>query len=135
MSKTNFSQDWGGKIFPDYFETVRLRNDDKFFIGNVHDIMLDAVHLGEAKIVALKPIRLEGIRDNISFPTAGMPAARFCGWLKNTYNDQVQGGVKPSTEFVHLVFQWQNRNYAAHAGYMAKFMQKRLIEYRQALVN
>lgn len=132
---TKFDKIWGGKIFADNFETVRLRDDDKYFVGDVHDIVLDGVSIGQAKIVAVKNIRLEAIRDVLSFSTAGMPAAKFCGWLKTIYNEKVHGGVKPSTEFTQVVYQWQQRNYACQTGYIAKFMEQRLLDWRQALTN
>lgn len=135
MPVTKFASNWGGKIFPDFFQTVRLRDDDKYFLHDVHDITLDGVNMGEAKIVALKTIRLDGIRDHISLPTSGMSAARFVGWLKSNYADAVKGGLKDSTEMVIVIYQWQKRNYAAHAGYMASFMEQRLIDYRQAISN
>jgi hypothetical protein len=135
MPTTKFSSNWGGKIFPDYFQTIRLRDDDKYFLHDVHDITLDGINMGEAKIVAIKTLRLDGIRDTLSLPTSGMNAAKFCGWLKTNYADHIKDGLKPSTEMVHVVYQWQQRNYAAHAGYMASFMEQRLIDYRQAISN
>ncbi len=135
MPQTNFSKSWGGKLIPDYFGTGRLRDDDKYYLGAVHDIILDGVNIGTAKIVAAKTFRLDGVRDVFSFLDANMNAAKFCGMMQTMYKNHLKDGVKPSTEFVHVVYQWQYRNYPVQVDMISAFMERKLQEYREALQN
>lgn len=135
MTTTKFSKSWGGKLFPDYFGTVRLQDEEKYFVGAIHDILLDGVNMGTAKVVATRSFTFIAIRDSLSFLDIGMSAARFSGFLKNEYNGDVNGGVSNHTEFQHITYLWQKRNYHAHAGYIASFMENKLREYQEATAN
>ena len=135
MLTTKFSKSWNGKLFPDFFDTIRLSDTDKYFLGAEHDIVLEGVNMGTAEIMGIRTLPFNAIRDVQSFLSAGLPAAKFCGFLKNTYNGDVNGGVQPDTEFQQITYRWKQRNYPAHQGYIASFMEDKLREYREALGN
>ena len=105
----NFSKNLNGKLLNDNFGTCRLHNSDKYFIGAEHEIILNEVVLGIARIYAVRTFNFKDIRDALSWLDAGMSAAQFAGMLKNMYTKKFTNGMEDTTQFDHIVYHWIKR--------------------------
>ena len=127
---TRFSKIYTGKLFPEYFPTVRMPNPDKYFVGALHDIVVDDVLIGTAKIVAFRSFQFKLIRDPLSLLDGGMYTPQYAAMIKRMYNGKIEGGVKEDTPFIHIVFKWEKRIFKIHVDMMNEYYAKILEQQR-----
>ena len=113
MINTNFSKNWNGKLCNENFGTCRLHNEEKYFVGAEHEIILNKIVLGTAKIYAVRTFPFKSLRDAFSWIDSGMPAAKYGAMLKNMYKNKDGGEVNNDTMFDHIIYHWKSRNYEA----------------------
>ena len=111
MLNTNFSKNWNGKLCNENFGTCRLHNEEKYFVGAEHEIILNKIVLGTAKIYAVRTFPFKSLRDAFSWIDSGMPAAKLGAMLKNMYKNKVGGEVNNDTMFDHIIYHWNTRRY------------------------
>ena len=109
MQQTNFSSNYGGRLFPDTFSDVRDDNTEKFFVGALHEIVLKGKVIGIAEVVTVRRFLFKDIRDVLSFLITGHPSYYLAGILNKFYN---QGKtIEPTQEMLHVVYKWKKRNF------------------------
>lgn len=109
LRNVDFIKNFNGKLCNDIFSTCRIK-DEKYFIGEVHNISLNKQPLGTAKIIAIKEFQLKSIRDDFSLLEAGVSAARLAG-LINVWNEDINTRIDGDTNLVSVLYQWQKRGY------------------------
>lgn len=113
MLEINFSSNQHGKLLLPIFGDVRYHDDDRFQLGNVFEVKLNKASLGYAKVVAVRTFRFVQITDTFSFMNCGRHAAYQAAILKNMYGSKQS--ISNDTPFMHVVFQWTQRNMAVHS--------------------
>lgn len=124
MYRTNFQKNWNNKLFQDNFGTVRLPDAERYFIGSEHEIYLNDVKLGEAKIYAIRNFKFADIRDALAYLDAGMPAAKLAAMLKTMYSKKLESGLQNDTILTHLIFHWKRREMKAFEQLAANWWQE-----------
>lgn len=108
---TEFSKNHNGKLIMQYFPTVRLLNNKKYFTGAVHKITFKNLSLGIAEIVAVREFPYKFINDNLSYIDCEMNAEKAKGMFFNMYKNRVEN-FTAETKFVHVIFNWIERGLA-----------------------
>jgi hypothetical protein len=105
---TNFSSNYGGRLFGDTFSDVRDNNTEKFYVGATHEIVLKGKNIGIAEIVSVRKFYFKDIRDTLSYLITGQPSYYLAGMLNRFYN---QGKpLEPTEVLLHVVYKWKKRN-------------------------
>ena len=110
MQTVNFSDNHHGKLFPDFFQDLRLPDEEKYMPGNVHEIQLKGNVLGTAKVMAIRPCRYCNISDTFSFMNLGRHAAYQASMLERFYVHRVTK-FDADTRLVQVVWRWETRNH------------------------
>lgn len=105
--QVNFSSNPHGKLFPAFFQDVRLRDEEKYLLGNVHEIILNRKLLGVAKVVAVRSFRFSNLNDTFSFMNCGKHAAYQAAMLEKFYVHETK--MEADTPLVQVVWHWEER--------------------------
>lgn len=104
----NFSHNWNGKLFLDFFGTVRLHCAEKYYVGNEMELEFKNHSMGTVRVAAVRKFRFENINDVLSHLDVGKPAAYLSNLMRRFYEKQVT--ITPDLEFDHIIFQYIKRN-------------------------
>lgn len=122
MQQVNFSSNPNGKLFPSFFMDVRLHDDERFVIGNVHEIMLNRKLLGVAKVVAVKTFKYSYINDVFSFMNCGKHAAYQTAMVKKFYQHELN--FEADTRLMQIVWHWELREMELFETLLKEWWQK-----------
>ncbi len=87
MKTISFNLNWNAKLYCNCFTTIRPKNDDKYQLAEVYEIMLKGKNLGEATIVFIKDLKLSQITQAMSFLDTGFPASKAIEIFRDLYPD------------------------------------------------
>lgn len=127
MQTISYSQNWNGRIFLDNFSDVRLRDDEKFYIGNTLNIMLKGSSVGEVEIVAMRFFRFKQITDVLAWTICGKPAPYLAEVLKRLYKSETD--INPETELVHLVLHYKYRHIQNQSPFLQDWWREKTDQY------
>lgn len=113
MQNIEFTHNWNGKLFLDYFGTVRLHNPSKYFVGNEMEVYLNRVDFGLVTVAAVRTFRYRDIRDVLSYLDTGKPAHYLGALIKRFYEKSTD--LNPETPLDHIVLHYLKRNHPNQA--------------------
>lgn len=112
MHQTNFSANPNGKLFLDHFGDARMYEPEKYYVGNVIEILYKGKSLGFGKVVAVSDFKFKQIKDTFSFINCAKHAAYQADLMNRFYNHGSM--LSAETTLQHVVFEWTERNMEMH---------------------
>lgn len=88
MNELRFSYNWNGKLNCNSFTTIRLKNDQKYFVGQELNVYLGKSLFGFYKIQSVKIIKLNQINDWIAYLDTGYDAEKTKNIVKEMYKNK-----------------------------------------------
>lgn len=85
MEALSFSYNWNNKLHCNYFTTLRLYNEKKYFVGNKLAVDLNMEQLKVAEVVGHKKILITDINDFIAGLDTGYTVTETVNILKRMY--------------------------------------------------
>ncbi len=85
--RLNFSTNWNGKLFCNYFTTIRLHNPRKYGVGNQYDFHLKEVFMGEVKVIDHKKLTVATISEWIARLDTGYSAEETKNIIRTMYKN------------------------------------------------
>lgn len=82
-----FSQNWNNKLSCPYFTTMRLKDDNRFHIGETYDIVLKDQLLCHADIVDITHFFLKDINNFVAGLDTGYPAKQCQVMIATMYKN------------------------------------------------
>lgn len=116
MEAINFKQNYGGKLFNDWFSTVRLHDPEKFINGNSLEVYLRKYNMGIAQIVAVRTFYFHQIRDVLAQIECGNNASYLATILQSIYGQHVR--LEKEDKLDHVVLRYTRRNIEMQAALM-----------------
>lgn len=87
MEKLKFSTNWNGKLWTDFFTTLRLFNEKKYFVGGKFEIWQGQSYLHKAIVVEVRKIKMSQLNDWICYLDTGYGLAETQNILKKMYKE------------------------------------------------
>ena len=86
--RLEFEQNWNNKLNCNCFTTIRLHNPIKYCVDAVKNIYLDGRYKGDARILSVKPMRLDQINLFVSKLDMGLPPEECIKEIKKLYKNR-----------------------------------------------
>ena len=86
--RLDFEQNWNNKLNCGSFTAIRLHNPIKYCVGAVKNIYLDGRYKGDARILSVKPMRLEQVNLFVSKLDMGLPPEECIKEVKKLYKNR-----------------------------------------------
>jgi hypothetical protein len=94
MQDLVFSQNWNNKLDNKAFTTLRLEDNQKYYVGAEKMIKLKSHEKGKAVIKGVKPLMIDQINDYIAYVDTGYDAAECKNILRRMYGSRVDFSQK-----------------------------------------
>jgi hypothetical protein len=120
MLQIEFSQNFSGQIFPDFFQDVRL-NEEGLYAGNMFDGYLKSIRFGYVRIVSVRIFSYSKINDTISYMAIGKPAAALALHIKNKHGNI----IKPDTQLALITWENVERNFETQGDLLQDWWQNK----------
>lgn len=103
MSDLHFSTNWNGKLNCDYFTSIRMWNENKYFVSSVFKLYLKNRYKCDVQIVEIKKITLTQLNDWMAWLDTGYSAATTRDILRKMYKNKrfVNLDIQP---FAYIMF-------------------------------
>lgn len=85
VNRINFSYNWNNKLNCNAYTTLRLRNDAKYKIGQLHEITLEGSHKHYARILDIKHTTMHSLNEYIARLDTGYSLAECKDVLRKMY--------------------------------------------------
>ncbi len=87
--KLAFNHNWNGKLFCTCFTSVRLRNDEKYQVGRVYQILVNGKDGGDAILTDLRHLKIDQLNDFICLLDAAYNKEDFTKMIRTMYKNIV----------------------------------------------
>jgi uncharacterized protein YqfB (UPF0267 family) len=106
METLNFLHNWNGKLNNQYFTTIRLRNDRKYFVGATMQVSIQVgnrqASKGLVKVEAVKNITLNQLDEFTAALDTGYSLKTTCDLIRKMYQN-VQPAINWQTQHLQVV--------------------------------
>lgn len=88
MDDLNFNHNWNGKLNCDFFTTIRLWNERKYFVGAKFKMYLKKKYKCDVEVVGVKKAFINQINDWMAWMDAGYSAKTTQDLLRDMYKNK-----------------------------------------------
>jgi hypothetical protein len=87
-NELNFNYNWNNKLSGTFFTTLRMKDDNRFRIGETHTILLNKKPIFTADIVAIRSFLLKDINEFVAGLDTGYNAEECRKMIRTMYKNQ-----------------------------------------------
>ncbi|NQU34246.1 MAG: hypothetical protein HQ521_13530 [Bacteroidetes bacterium] len=87
MNSITYSYNWNNKLDCLAFTTIRLRNDNKYFVGAIKECYLHKKYHSKVKIIAIKHFLLSDLNEFMAYIDTGYSREQTIAIIKKMYKN------------------------------------------------
>jgi len=88
MDDLNFNHNWNGKLNCEFFTTIRLWNEKKYFVGAKFRHLIKEKFKGHVEVVGVKKIYIHQINDWMAWMDTGYSAKTTQDIIRKMYKNR-----------------------------------------------